>query len=190
MNTMNKVLIFVAGAAIGSLATWKLVKTKYERMMKDEIESVREVYARKTEEIESKKDDEEESTSSDSSDENIVSKKEKDEYVKIANEYRSEDDKVKIDDTQDYTKPYRIPPEEFGECGYDIVSFDYYADGVLVDEYGDIVENIEEVVGDACNYFGEYEDDSVFVRDDDMHVDYEILADVRNYKDLVERNGG
>ena len=32
--------------------------------------------------------------------------------------------------------------------------------------------------------FGEYEEDSVFVRDDERKIDYEILADTRNYHDL------
>lgn len=36
-----KLLIFGIGAAIGSVVTWKLVKTKYERIADEEIESVK-----------------------------------------------------------------------------------------------------------------------------------------------------
>ena len=36
------VLVFAAGAAIGSAVTWKVVKTKYERFAQEEIESVKE----------------------------------------------------------------------------------------------------------------------------------------------------
>ena len=47
---MNKkffnVLLFTAGAAIGSLVTWKVVKTKYERIIQDEIDSFKESYTR------------------------------------------------------------------------------------------------------------------------------------------------
>ena len=39
------VLMFAAGAAIGSAVTWKVVKTKYERIAQEEIESVKEAYA-------------------------------------------------------------------------------------------------------------------------------------------------
>ena len=45
---MNKTVIgiisFAAGAAIGSVATWMLVKNKYEQIAQEEIEEVREVY--------------------------------------------------------------------------------------------------------------------------------------------------
>lgn len=46
---MNKkllsVLMFAVGAAIGSAVTWKVIKTKYEQIADEEIESVREEYA-------------------------------------------------------------------------------------------------------------------------------------------------
>ena len=85
-------------------------------------------------------------------------------------------------------KPYVISPDEFGEMedeDYDKVSFTYYADGVLADEYDEIVENIDEIIGEeSLTHFGEYEDDSVFVRNDKLKCDYEILLDQRNYSDI------
>ncbi len=50
----------------------------------------------------------------------------------------------------------------------------------------DIVDDIEETVGiDSLTHFGEYEDDSVFVRNDERKCDYEILLDHRDYEDCV-----
>ena len=50
----------------------------------------------------------------------------------------------------------------------------------------DIVDDIEETVGiDSLTHFGEYEDDSVFVRNDERKCDYEILLDDRDYEDCV-----
>ena len=46
-NALSKILIFAAGAAIGSAATWYFVKTKYERIANEEIESVKEAFAPK-----------------------------------------------------------------------------------------------------------------------------------------------
>ena len=43
-DTLNNVLIFAVGAAIGSAVTWKLLKTKYERIAQEEIDSVKEVF--------------------------------------------------------------------------------------------------------------------------------------------------
>lgn len=35
-------------------------------------------------------------------------------------------------------------------------------------------------------HFGEYEDDSVYVRNDAKKCDYEILLDQRNYQEIFE----
>ena len=44
--SLNSVLIFTAGAVIGSLITWKLVKTKYENIANEEIASVKETFSK------------------------------------------------------------------------------------------------------------------------------------------------
>lgn len=43
---LSNVVIFAIGAAIGSLATWKFVKTKYEKIANEEIESVKEIFSK------------------------------------------------------------------------------------------------------------------------------------------------
>lgn len=90
------------------------------------------------------------------------------------------------DETKD--KPYVIPPEEFGEIeGYVQTSLTYYADGVLVDEDDNIIDGAKDIVGeDFYKHFGEYEDDSVFVRNDSKKHDYEILKDFRLYSDVIK----
>ena len=45
-KSMVNILIFAAGAAVGSLATWKFVETKYKRIAQEEIDSVKEVFYR------------------------------------------------------------------------------------------------------------------------------------------------
>lgn len=61
------------------------------------------------------------------------------------------------------------------------------ADGVLLDDMNEIVDDIEETVGeDSLEHFGEYEDDSVYVRNDAKKCDYEILLDQRNYQEIFE----
>ena len=40
------------------------------------------------------------------------------------------------------------------------------------------------VVEDFADHFGEYEDDSVFVRNNRLKCDYEILRDEGEYSDL------
>lgn len=63
----------------------------------------------------------------------------------------------------------------------------YYADQVLVDENDEMIEDVEEMVGfESLNHFGEYEDDSVFVRNDAKKCDYEILLDQKLYSDVID----
>ena len=103
-------------------------------------------------------------------------------YTQYSNSIPSE--KTEVDDTD---KPYVIKPEDFGSIDeYEKVSLTYYSDGILADELDFVIEDVEDAVGkDSLNHFGEYEDDSVFVRNDRLECDYEILRDSRKYADVV-----
>ena len=51
----------------------------------------------------------------------------------------------------------------------------------------EIIENVEDVIGfESLNHFGEYEDDSVYVRNERLRVDYEVLLDLRTYTEVLE----
>ena len=65
----------------------------------------------------------------------------------------------------------------------------YYADNTLADEDDRVMdeEEIERVVGmDSLTRFGEYEDDTVFVRNDALKCEYEIMLDQRTYFEVVK----
>lgn len=181
---LNKVFIFVAGAAIGSVATWKFVKTRYEQIAEEEIESMREYYNGKLKNLA----DEAGKATIKGFEEGLNKPDEEIRekamvmaaYQNYASAYKSDDKKEEEDKMEN--KPYVISPAEFGEAGYEQVSLTYYADGVLAYEDDEPVEDIDDLVGEeSLKHFGEYEDDSVFVRDDVHKVDFEILRDLRNY---------
>lgn len=190
-NTLNKILIFSSGAAIGSVVTWKLVKTKYEQISREEIKSVREAFAaEETKETSKEEEVVEESEEPDETEEVVEMKQYKatlkgagylDEHNELMNEKEVYDE---------MNKPYVISPDDFGDpdVGYDTESLDYFeGDGVLTDSFGEVVENVDELVGaDFANHFGDYEKDSVFIRNDEMEVDYEILRDYRSYSEKDE----
>lgn len=172
---LTNLLIFAAGAVIGSAVTWTLVKTKYEQMAQDEAREVRELYLKKLEGL----DESEKETKSDTED----TKSKVEEYADKLRELKYEDDEQEgVDDDM----PYVISPEEFGELdNYETNSLTLYADGVLTDDTGIVIDNVDEVVGiDSLTHFGEYEDDSVFVRNDRHECDYEILKDINRYSDI------
>lgn len=178
--TLSNVLIFVAGAAIGSVATWKVLKTKYERIAQEEIDSVKEVLGRRT--VVNEEDDvETDDTELKESIDDIVAAEG---YVNYAKSNKSEVKPV----NKNEIRPYVISPDEFDELdGYEAISLKYYADGVVTDDYDEPVEDVDAIIGsDSLTRFGEYEDDSVFVRNEALKTDYEILADIRKYSDVVK----
>lgn len=172
---MNKSLYFVTfviGAAAGAFATWQYAKKKYEAIAQEEIDSVKEAF---------KKSSVKESVFVEevSSVEKIVADNH---YAKIEpNE--SKDISVRTD------YPYVISPDEFGEMAeYEKISLTYYSDGQLADDCDELVDDVDATVGQSSlNHFGEYEDDSVFVRNDRLKCDFEILMDYRKYSDVIER---
>lgn len=172
---MNKLFIFAAGAAIGSIVTWKLVKDKYARIAQEEIDSVKEVFSRRNKQEEPVEEKDEEP---------VPEPEEVAEYKSIINNcgYSAVE---RVETMHD--KPYVIEPETFGEDpDYETVSLSYYADGVLTDENNCIIDpgEIESLIGEeSLDHFGEYEDDSVFVRNEERKTDYEILAIQSNYDD-------
>lgn len=190
-------VIFVAGAAIGSAATWYYAKKHYEQIAQEEIDSVKERFAiDNTKLVKSySKDDSkppfEVKEAADIAREKpsvaeYAKKLSKEGYTNYSNSEKEEfDTKSRADEI-----PFVIPPEEFGELedeGYDKTSFTYYADGVLADDNDEIVDDIEGTVGsESLEHFGEYEDDSVFVRNHRLRTDYEILLSERDYSDVLQ----
>lgn len=208
---MNKTVIgiisFAAGAAIGSVATWMLVKNKYEQIAQEEIEEAREVYMnaiRKTEEV----DDEHEESAPVNEAPKVAELKSYNDVVKESGyinygniteaeveEMVKEKTKEIVEECNDIlkktedkvnNKPYVIHPDEFGD-EYNVVTLVCYNDKVVTTyDTGEVLtdEEVDKLVGlDSLTRFGEYEEDSVFVRNDSIKVDYEILRDEENYSD-------
>ena len=187
---MKGLLIFAAGLAVGAVAGALVVKNKVLADAKAEIEEVREYYRESrgvVEEVEEKEEVKE------------VEKKEyelkdiqvKDEpktgltnYNQITKMYTSKDEYQ----TPMYDDPFVIDPSEFGENPeYDTETLTYFADGVLVDDVDDVIEEPDIVVGlENLKVFEEFGATSVYVRNDLYKTDYEIIRDDWNYSDLKE----
>lgn len=175
-SILNSVIMFTLGAAAGSVVTWKLIKDKYEKIAQEEIDAVRDYYYGQ----DSAEKTEEEDPSEEEDDEDDELKQYED--IMYAEGYLSDETKgVK----QDMVEPYVISPDEFDEMGYDTVTLYYYADGVVETMLGKDVLSDDEVedwiTSESLEHFGEFEDDSVFVRNDNMKTDFEILKVSENY---------
>ena len=184
MNKMTGIITFIAGAAVGAAASWYFTKNKYEQLVQEEINSVREAFALidDTDKDSDESEDEDGSCNENSYVDEVVDVVENNGYYKY-----SDSEKEELRHVTE-KKPYVIPPEEFGEIEeYSRCSLTYYADKVLADELDELVENIEDTIGfESLTHFGEYEEDSVFVRNDRLGCDYEILLDTRTYIDVLK----
>ena len=192
MSKATGFTMFVLGATVGSVVTWKYVKKKYEQIAQMEIDSVKEIFSGREANADI------EITATEPQTAKVVKPKEKPnitEYAAIIERegYTNYSDAVtgfekEEPETMDI-KPYIISPEEFGEFeDYERISLSYYSDQVLADEDDEKVEDADNVVGlDSLTHFGEFEDDSVFVRNDKLKCDYEILLVQRTYSDVIKQ---
>lgn len=198
---MNKklfnVLLFTAGAAIGSVVTWRVVKARYERIVQEEIESVKETWARMNREDDDSSvvddNDEDEDEDEDASDDEDVDPVMID-YYKLANKYKGSDDKIENseegggDDEVPYINgPYVITPNDFGDGNYDHDTYylTYYSDGVLSNDWYEKLDVDETIGQDSIEHFGEYAEDNLHVRNERLKADYEIVRDCRKYADMI-----
>ncbi len=192
MNKTKNFMMFVLGVAVGSVVTWRYVEKKYERIAQEEIDSVKEVFSKRETDV--TEDDEviREKASNAKEKPNIVeyAAKLREQGYTNYSDVEPETKKEEVNEESMYIDtPYVIQPEEVGEFDdYEIIGLTYYADQVLTDEDDKLVEDIEDTIGfDSLSRFGEYEDDSVFVRNDRLKCDYEILLDQRKYSDVIKR---
>lgn len=190
----NALFAFILGAVLGSAATWYYAKKRYELIAQEEIDSVKEAFVSKVSSSETNKNEEEPKTAVEIAREtdslskyarvlekNRYTHYSKNEYVESASETMDISDREKC-------KPYLIHPDKFGELeDYECIGFTYYSDGVLTNDGDEKVKDIEGTVGsESLSHFGEYSDDSVYVRNDRLKIDYEILKDERTYEEVLE----
>lgn len=192
---MKNILIFIAGAAVGSLITWKIVEERCKRISDEEIKSVVDTFEKRRKELEDMY------TSADSDNLGIASPSKEfynqlksasdeliEDYNKKLNKYGYKEDDLSdvINDNSGYAAPYVISPEEFGEReDYETKSLIYYTDKIVADDDDHIVDDVEDIIGDALDHFGDYEDDAVHVRNEKEKCDYEILRSEKAFDELI-----
>lgn len=194
-NGIKYSLAFVLGAAAGAVGTWFVLNKKYEQLVREEVASVKKELFEPFDKSELETAIEHGQMIIEGFEDGLKDVKPitgledvRQMATKLQEEgylnYAAQSEEKKEEKVE---RPYVISPDEFGELyEYETNSLFYHADGVVADAYGNLVEDVEDVVGlDSLNHFGEYEDDSVFVRNDRLRADYEILLDPRRYSEVV-----
>lgn len=169
---------FAVGAAAGSFITWKFLKSKYEQIAREENEEVREVYRKKLAEMSNGEPDKNPETPNNEDDSEYFV------YEDLTTEYTTDSEKGGSDDD-----PYLITPGGFGEKDdYEIEDLIYFSDGFLTDDAFNPIDDVGAlVIPDFAKHFGDYDydQDTVYVRNDRLKTDYEILRDHRKYTEVV-----
>lgn len=178
-DKLSSVIIFCGGVFIGGFLTWDFFKTKYEKIANEEIASVKETFEHRESRPDKNYKVEEELKGNDA-------------YVNIIDStgYRNysnttiETNKKGGTADMELKQPYVITPEQYEDnVDYTKVSLTWYNDEVLEDDWGNVLDPDDVIGSEALKTFGQYEKDSVFVRDDDEQIDYEVLLDTRSYKE-------
>lgn len=187
---MKNVFIFLGGLAVGSAVTWKVVKEYYKKIADEEIDSVIETFKNrkeeinklKKEELKEEKKEKVELKSSKKSKEKLHYNNTIDALKYVSDEVKDLEEKLINQKDNEFTSSIEIiSDQEYNTIDeFDAKSWTYWNNDILTDEDDNVVEDYEEIIGEALSQFGEF-DDSVYVRNIDKQCDYEILRSEKDF---------
>ena len=193
---MNKLLIFLGGAAVGGLTATIYFKRKMDSLEEEYQKIATDAYNKYVVEFNSAaKNVDEFSVNYPTEDVQITSYiankgyvsgidmgNDEDKYTEIVKEYNNQEENEK---TEDYIIPYMITPEEYGDDdNYDTKVLTAFTDKVVLDEDNCMADI--EYFGDVINkkiYSKKNKDTSIFVRDENEKVDYEIIKESISFEE-------
>lgn len=189
MKSVKGIFIFVIGVVSGTFVGAQIAKKKYEEIANEEIEEIRAYYKERATElpeqtVEMTRDEEEHNVEEKSIE--VEERKQYNNIIKRGN-YMAVDEE---EQNNVCDEAYPIDPSEFGNDGKNATeTLTYFADGVLVNEVDEVVEDPDLVVGrHHIDIFNEFPDATcVYVRNDLDGTDYEILKDDWCWSDFNEK---
>jgi hypothetical protein len=182
MSKLYLAVSFVAGAAAGVAVSSIFLKQHYKQIADAEIESVKEEFSKERKIFTEKKETEIKAK---------VAKEKPDimDYAKIIQKegytnYRQPEKSTKAEEDLD---PYVISPLKFGEMEeYEAVTVKYYQeDRILTDDNDELIEKPEIVI--PPEGLDDYlkDNDVIYVRNDILKIDYEIIVVLGSYDDTL-----
>lgn len=188
------IISFFAGALAGGLGIYVFKINKYDRDFQRKLEELKDYYSKNKKEEKPAAEIIEETPKFTE----LERKDMMEEAKKIASEegYKkrygsvSEDEEqieVFLQDDATATRPYIIEPNQFGDQEmYEMETWSMYSDDVVTNE-DDLPMNDESIENcismDAIAQLKSSDDDSVFVRNETLKTDYQIIKVIRRYAD-------
>ena len=189
-------LVFTAGAGIGGGVSWFVLKKQFDKKLEKHANDVSNAYTERIKELKKELNTDKES------DMPKTSVKEESEAIERANAGKTSSvleyaQSVKDRKPFDYTNVEGVEKEleddvveamvESNEKIYiiqenelddrDCLGYTLYEDGVVIDENGDILEDVDSLLGE--NFVSKMQisgESSVLVRNDSTYLDYEVCA--------------
>lgn len=189
MKAIKGIFIFAIGALSGTFVGAQIAKKKYEEIANEEIEEIRDYYRKVNKELADQlvdKTAEPEKVEKPKEVEEVEERKQYENIIKRGN-YMTVDEE---EQNNVCYEAYPIDPSEYGNDGKNATeTLTYFADGVLVNEVDEVVEDPDLVVGrHHIDIFNEFPDATcVYVRNDLDGMDYEIIKDDWCWSDFDEK---
>ena len=207
---IKEAIIFAAGAAVGSVVAWQILKKEYQLEAQEEVQSMELYYKNKYGEIPPATKVEEKPATPKNVDIPVGDKTEPELFSGLPrNVYRNYGNRQSVDEIlkaaselpdeeppkEPRLEPYIITPEEYNNRSnkYEQISITYYeGDDTLIeddghphpadeiDEMGGFRMNIDEYVG-RDNLENPDDDDVIYIRNERLGVDFEVNIDPRSY---------
>ena len=186
-------ILFAAGLVVGGVGTWLIVKKYYEDLANEEIESVKDYYKQDLAEKKGKAEQlgKEKAAMADQ----ILYREtvKHTAYSAISQEGDEEEsmetERVIAPIPDPLPEPYIITPDQYvaEERDFEKVTVTWYVrNKVLVSEDDELVE-IETSIGEeALEHFSEYMPNLVYVRNEKLEIDYEVILDEDEYYPMGE----
>ena len=186
---VSKAAWFLIGATLGAGAgvggTYIYMKDKFEKRLNEEVNALKTHYVERDRELAKKNEEKKKEL-----EEIVFSKNETNDFMDYANIYKSNtpekviaavSHKEVVNDNLDISGAAEIISDvDFADPNFDNyqkISVDYFEDGAAFESLsGEEIDGFELIVGDDFKTaFGEFTPNVVYVRNDELQVDYEII---------------
>lgn len=208
MISAKAVIAFALGAAVGVASCAIYFKNKYQEMYNQDVQAIRDYYNKLNAQNESSKDSSsDEKPAETKKDDSLTSyARTVADYTKYNTDNtkpifveRQEDVVTEVEPSKSGIeveksnfapmsnphppKPYRIDADEFGQNeDFDPIYWEFYTDGVLVNENYEPIENIMDWIGDGLRVFADTEDNIFWIRNEKYGVDIEVARSAMSWE--------
>lgn len=185
--TFKSIGIFSLGAATGAFVMYKYLNNKWNMILQDEVDTIKEIYEHR---MDNNEEDDEEQENEEENVKQFRSTLNKTEYNKMFFKNESDEpDPVESEsppeDKSESMLPYIISEDAETPSSYSRITLVYYknADILAEEDTNEIIEDVEYTVGrEFINLKEQIEDeDAVIVRNEKLSTDFEIIID---YSDI------